>query len=190
MRQTLSSWAKSSFLSLFLVLVRSLKKRYSFSAVVCFILPSFSCENLNCSSASLPSVTSHWCPSFLMSGLIVSCCSRHSSMVRQALISHTGAETFCRIDFWSIALESEETMSQVVRKSWLTSLGLLPDLTVREAPMLFAFKLFHIPGCGLPRALLRSCESLLKAFSAASAEKVELTAVFSHDVFWSGCPHR
>lgn len=149
MRETLSSWAKSSFLSLFLVLVRSLKKRYSFSAVVCFILSIFSCENLNCSSASLPSVTSLWCPSFLMSGLIASCCSRHSTMVCQALISHTSAEIFCRINFWSIALESEETMSQVVRESWLlTSLGLLPDLTVREAPILFAFQLCHIPGCG------------------------------------------
>lgn len=39
-------------------------------------------------------------------------------------------------------------------------------------------------GDQLPRPLLRSCETLLKAFSAASDEKVELTAVFSHDVFY------
>lgn len=49
-------------------------------------------------------------PSFLMSSLITSCCSRHSTMAPQALIFHAGADTFCRIDFWSIASESEETV--------------------------------------------------------------------------------
>ncbi|KAK4816204.1 hypothetical protein QYF61_012669 [Mycteria americana] len=47
---------------------------------------------------------------YLKGGQSVSFPSRHSTMASQELISHTGAETFCRTDFWSIASESEETM--------------------------------------------------------------------------------
>lgn len=111
MRETFSSWAKSTFLPFCLFCWWDRWKKKEASSVLWFVYSAyFVLLKLILLLRFLTKYNFPFTPSFLMWNLITSCCSGQDTMFPQALISHAGSQTFCRIDFWTIALESEETM--------------------------------------------------------------------------------